>query len=106
MVTDKEKFDITLEMTSRWYEDYDFTGTNIAEELGVHYCDFDDVEEFNNAAWKALIDAIKPNYNHDIILLTARAMEEYGDKVTTFYGSELKLFAEMILESLEEEREP
>ena len=103
-MTDKEKYDIVLEMTSRWCEGASFSYDVIASELGIDYFDFDSAEEFDDAAWKALINAIKPNYNRYNILLTARAMEDYGNRVDVLYGEELKVFAGMILDSLGEER--
>ena len=59
-MTDKDKYDVVLEMTSRWYEGSPFSYDVIASALGIDYRDFDSAEEFDNAAWKALIDAIKP----------------------------------------------
>lgn len=60
MPTNEERREIAEEMKERMRERYDFTGINIAEEIGIHDDDFDDTYLLDDDCWQRLADLIDP----------------------------------------------
>lgn len=60
MPTNEERREIAEEMKERMRERYDFTGINIAEEIGIHDDDYDDPYLFDDDCWQRLADLIDP----------------------------------------------
>ena len=59
-MTDEERREVAREMRIRALEGYNFSGLNIADEIGVNEADYDDSFSFCDACWYRLADLIEP----------------------------------------------